>query len=489
MANITWNILVDWNNDGTLEGNEKTYFRDIYIKRGKDFFLEKAGGGFYHTDVGECNILLDNQSWRYSPLNSSSPLYPNVKPGRKVTVRANYNSVDYDIFTGFIQDIVPSGTVERTVSIKVLDSLQWLKEQKNVKIEAQIAKTAKDCLSLGLAAAGWIEAKQGVFDFESLGEYQDYFWLADADLYNSVMEFVDAHLGRLFVSGDGKLHFHSRNRNPSSAHTFTESEVSKDINLVMPWHTIRNVIDVWCYPLSIGSEGILWQLSEPYYIKASETVVWDIKYQANGKDCGGLDIVTLVASDDYWASSTLDVWGFEETGNLSVSVAYHATGARYTITNTISTRGFWILWFRQRGKPLYFGQPQLISVSDATSITAYQAKKFVLDVPMLHDANWAANLASFLLGILKVPREYPKITLINQPALIFGADLGVRHTLNFPTIGVSSVLYELAGIEIKLDNQMPNVPVATFTYELPYRTGGTYWTFSTNIGTNSYFAF
>jgi hypothetical protein len=52
--------------------------------------------------TGTMSMRLIDQNGDFNPQNTNSPYYGLLSPMRKVTIGANYNGVDYDIFAGFI---------------------------------------------------------------------------------------------------------------------------------------------------------------------------------------------------------------------------------------------------------------------------------------------------------------------------------------------------------------------------------------------------
>jgi len=59
-----------------------------------------------HGEVqpSKCSLTLINSDGRFTPGNTSSPYYPNVKKGRKIRVSETHNSVTYRRFTGYVDE-------------------------------------------------------------------------------------------------------------------------------------------------------------------------------------------------------------------------------------------------------------------------------------------------------------------------------------------------------------------------------------------------
>jgi hypothetical protein len=72
------------------------YSRAINTRRGRQFELDRV-------ETGQGGFLLDNRDGRFSPLNTSSPYYPNLKPLRRLRFALRWAGVEYEIFHGFLQ--------------------------------------------------------------------------------------------------------------------------------------------------------------------------------------------------------------------------------------------------------------------------------------------------------------------------------------------------------------------------------------------------
>jgi len=95
IAGLTW---VDISAYVWLDGNPGG--SPITINRGRQFELDAM-------QAGTCSFMLDNRDRRFDPDNAASPYWPNVIPTRRVNVRATWNSVVYDLFTGYVESWVP----------------------------------------------------------------------------------------------------------------------------------------------------------------------------------------------------------------------------------------------------------------------------------------------------------------------------------------------------------------------------------------------
>lgn len=65
------------------------------VNRGRSSELDKMR-------AGQATVVLANEDRRFDPTHAGGPHYPNVLPMRRLRIRAVYNSVTYNVFTGYI---------------------------------------------------------------------------------------------------------------------------------------------------------------------------------------------------------------------------------------------------------------------------------------------------------------------------------------------------------------------------------------------------
>jgi hypothetical protein len=74
------------------------YVREVAIRRGRQRDLGRM-------EAGTCVVRLSNSDGRFDPADTSGAYYPNVRPMRRLRVRANdASAVTHTVFSGFIED-------------------------------------------------------------------------------------------------------------------------------------------------------------------------------------------------------------------------------------------------------------------------------------------------------------------------------------------------------------------------------------------------
>lgn len=99
-----------------------TYVRSIDITRGRSRDNESFGSS-------NANIVLDNRSSIFDPMNTTGTYYGKLLPRRQIRVRATNASVTYDVFRGYLQGWPVSRSragYDSTVALSCFDALGLL---------------------------------------------------------------------------------------------------------------------------------------------------------------------------------------------------------------------------------------------------------------------------------------------------------------------------------------------------------------------------
>jgi hypothetical protein len=121
----------------------------IRIRRGRDDNLSDF-------EAGQAIVVLNDPDARYSPLNSSSDLYPNVVPGRQIVIEALLNGERYGMFRGFVRSIEhdPESS-SRTTTLQCQDMLLYLSRYKPVLAAQSTPITTGEAIGVILDELGW----------------------------------------------------------------------------------------------------------------------------------------------------------------------------------------------------------------------------------------------------------------------------------------------------------------------------------------------
>ena len=95
--------------------------------------------------TGTMSMRLIDQNGDFNPQNVNSPYYGLLSPMRKVTIGANYNSVDYPIFAGFITSYTTTTPKNATdVVYTVITAVDGFRLAQNAQISTVAGATAGD---------------------------------------------------------------------------------------------------------------------------------------------------------------------------------------------------------------------------------------------------------------------------------------------------------------------------------------------------------
>lgn len=200
-------VCVDFNNDPTSSTRTWTditpYVRRFSIRRGRE--SERA-----RAEPGTLALTLDNRDRRFDPTYTSGPYYPNVLVMRRVRVRAQWASVVYNLFHGYIEEWPPTWPDDGLNALVDVVAVDAFKVLNLYEINGLVFGTARSDIRLGsvFAAAGF-----GTTDY-SLATGQSTMGSAGTITGVSVLshaqEVVESESGVLFVNGGGTTIFQDR---------------------------------------------------------------------------------------------------------------------------------------------------------------------------------------------------------------------------------------------------------------------------------------
>ena len=180
------------------------FHRSTTITRGRNHELDRV-------DAGKARIRLRNVDGRFDPTNLASPYSPNVRPMRRVRVRATWQGVTYDRFNGYIEDWPQAWTQgpagDAWVELHAVDAFKVLALAKvSTTRSAEASGTRVGAI---LDAIGWPAADRAID--AGISTVQGVTLLDEPAL--SHLQLVEqTEGGILFVSRDGKITFFDRTK-------------------------------------------------------------------------------------------------------------------------------------------------------------------------------------------------------------------------------------------------------------------------------------
>jgi hypothetical protein len=211
------------------------------INRGRQQELNRV-------EAGTATILFDNLDRRFDPSNAASPYAPNVVPMRRVRLSAIYNSVQYRLFSGYVENWPPTypGPVDSNVEITAVDAFKVY--NLNVISGTYPAEATGARIGRVLDAIGWPVADRalGVGDTTIQGAT-----LQAVSALEHIQQCMDAENGLFFLTGAGVATFVDRGDRITPPYTVSQgtfgdgvgellyTDIALDYSDVQLWNDVR----------------------------------------------------------------------------------------------------------------------------------------------------------------------------------------------------------------------------------------------------------
>lgn len=481
---LAWGIEVDWDGDGAFSGTPEPYPIDLKIERGRQFAVKSDGNGFEPVTTGKLTFRLDNSSGRYDPFNASSPLYPNVAPGKRVVARVrdmgSASGAVYYLFTGEVTDIKPeSSDGGDQVSISATECQKLLIDRTPI-VALGTTMDVEIAMANILRSADWIYGESIDTGSDSI----PYFWNTAINCWKLLQEIADTFLGKLFIAADGSVKYYSRSRAITSVLSLAENDIGRNVIIRQPWECIRNRILWTVTPRTLQSITAVWALTTKPALTAGEVVTYwvNYKYLTESVPCTGM--VWPVATTDYTANTAADGSGSDRTSVLQVVPYFFAEIARIEITNT-GADTLYVTKLQIRGNPLSADEAVTFEKTDATSIATYHERELRMDGLFQQDLNQGDSFADALKLEFSTAKKWPEFSIVHRWDLQFIPDLFDAITLSFPTKDVDG---EFWATRIIHEWQSPTgQDVKTTIQTEPVVNYSAYWKFPATLGITSIF--
>jgi hypothetical protein len=404
-------LEVDWTGAGDWSGphDDVTHgTQSVECRRGRDYSSQLTG----RSVAGRLQAVMRNLDGKYSSLNTASPLYGNIVPGRKVRLRTTAPSA-VTLWTGYLERITPSGTIDDYPTVTLDASGPLIKiAGKQVSPAAQASAATGTILGAILDAADWPIGERDV----DAGQTTVLYWYVDKrDALNAIREVEETELGFLLELADGKIGFEDRHHRLKSPHTASQATFS-DVSGLLSYRSIRqndplveiyNEIVATVAPLyAAGSVSVLWTLREETpTIGPGESLSWWAEYPNPAVDS------ETGAYVDAWttpvATTDVTVTGVA-IGDIGISATKFANSMKIMLTNNGAAAAT-VTLLQARGDPVKRREPVRVSDEDATSQAAYGERTYRLPGLWLPNTSTARDFVRYIVSRYKDP--LPVLTL------------------------------------------------------------------------------
>ena len=463
MAVGTYVLAVDWNNDDDFsDSGEDITARTMKVewKRGNDYASQLVGKAV----AGTLNATLNNVSGDYSTFNTSSALYGNLMPGRKVKLTGNDGSTTRTLWQGFLDSIepIPSAKGANLASLKAIGPLGYLNKFE-VSTAMFASKYAGALIGEVLDVAGWEaddrDLDTGIVEFPR-------FWCQSTKTLKALRLIEETETGLLEESPDGKIVYrdrHARSKDAkstasqatysdASAASLAYSHIAQIDPLKFVYNELRANLQLhsgaWILgsaSLGIqteigGSAAVLWTYPEvgssSPSIAAGATRTFVAQYPSSGSanTARAVDFWSnLTATTDYLANDQANGDGTNRTSSISVSLTKRAQSMDIALTNGHSGTVY-ITKLQAQGHAVTSKDNFEVSSSDSTSQSTFGKRTYPHPGKFVPDATEAQNWADFHLQAWKDPVPLLKLTMIGNRSTATLTDIMSRDISDLVTV-------------------------------------------------------
>lgn len=461
--NLLWSFLVAW--DGTYTGqNEGSRMYDFKLSRGRDVYITE--NGFEPYSPGVVTAVFDNDDGRYDPWNASSPLYPNVRPGKFVRclVKNGNTGTNYPLMRGLIADIQPYNKgKQRFVRIVVKDGLEALAKQsvtvgmvEDNQFGLCIKKTLDEC---SLNTTEW------PYSLNNVGNTIPFFWASKTPALHVIHELEASELGTFRQRAGGTFFWSARTTGVTSTTGISEDEILTDIIIPQPWESLINEAKINLNALSSHNiTDVLWDIENPPILIPDGTpFTAEVSFMHPTKN------IPVVADNveplTYYSINNDPLVDVGSTFVPVITLENIGKTGDLTIINTSGAGDAYLWLFHVAGDAVYADYKSSKTAQDLVSQAAYGKRTMTIDTPWMQRETIAPLRASSIVANLADPIPMPTIKIENRAALQFGLDLfehGIH--LQLPTFGLDDT-YRIGKIEHEWRRESGQSVITTYKLE------------------------
>ena len=192
----------------------------IYTKRGRQHELGRM-------ETGIATIQLKNTGGNYWPLNAAGDYYGKVLPGKKINIRASFNGVIYDLYTGFIEAWQPAW-LDRKIAITTVRCVDIGKRFSRFELNnaGEAEELSGTRVGNVLDEIGWPAADR------DLDAGQTTLKATGAQVAVNAMSHLflvqDTEVGILFLAPDGDIQYQDRHARFKAPYTVSQAVFGDD---------------------------------------------------------------------------------------------------------------------------------------------------------------------------------------------------------------------------------------------------------------------
>lgn len=451
---ISFYCGIDWAGSGTFvdEGARVSSFAS---NRGKDYMYDESG--IRQANAGACSLVLEDFDRRFDPFNLSSPLYPNIRPGRKIRVTVSEDGITKHAFVGTILDLKPQAEAQQ-VTLICKDDFFFLAKQDCDMTAVQTNVLVSDALAILLNQSGldwtggneWIfpallgvETYLGSATIPDNGDLIPYFWTdPEKSILSAVEEVAAAFAGNIYITADGSFAYFPRTAAEVPSLTIFEDQIGRSLQTSAPWDEIFNHIKITGSPRSLQALGDIWKLGDTPLLAPGQSITLWAEFDSNGEKCPAQNIVTPAATTDYLANAAADGSGANMTASLGLTFTAYGSEAKLILTNNHGSASLYVTLLKIRGQ-LLTAQKISVFIEDIDSIDTqgYGRRSYSVDNRWLQTAEAVQGHADYMAISLPKPKGSVFVTILDRFDLQWGLDLYNFVNLDIPSRSINGIYY------------------------------------------------
>lgn len=463
---MQWVIEIDWTGNGFSGENEADRCIGYHLKRGREYYVRAGAKDLEPMQYYASTIALSNHDYRYDPYNTASPLYPNVRPGRKIfiAVKDLVTGIFYNRVIGIVADIQPVSGQDPRVTITFYDGMKSLYDT-----------------ALNMAIKTNTTVSQAIYDITTAAQYPfgaviepwaqpiPVFDGSDINAYDALSQLSSASLGTFFIDNRGHARYYPLNYAGMQTWTIDQADCLKEIATPQPWDVVRNMITVTAQRKGKTPVGIIFSMGSPVLIPHGGYASFDVSWE-RAVDVGSNYQFSASYNPSGVPGDADDISGWVQVTLSNIT----ATGCHVNAYKGEPVNPGWDGYLTRLdiyGCKL-ITSPYVCKARDDVSAAPgnYGPRRLEITNPFLQDSGYARAISLLLLEHLKNPQKLPTIQIDTRPDLQFSPDVMDKVAFTAPKLGIDDT-FQVAGIEEEWKE--PNgqsVLTTLYLHQVPYST-------------------
>lgn len=409
---MSFKVQVDWAKNGTFSETGIDNVTDLVRPKHGAMVVEYGrdqSTALAPTVAGRGSLVLTNRDRRFSPRNSSSPLYGLVKPARPVRIiRSFVTGVGptpsetlfpsatlfpsgteniYILFVGHTDDNPINPDLDsKTVSLSMVDSLADFRGQ-SISTEVYTGIRTGEAINKILDACNW---PAGLRDINPGATIISYWWEDNTDAFTALEKLVrsEGPPAMLTIAPDGSIVFKDRHHRLFDPGSLTSQQTWRDNTTepIMQGFTYdeawRNIINTGTATVEIRQQGPsrqqVWQNESTITLAAGEQRIITVTATDPFTDA----IIPQVG-DDYTVVTGAVTMALTRTSGASAGIIITAPSVASTIEG-----------LQLRAAPIPVTHSIQVNVADAVSVDDYGSRSFPSDLPWCNQYDAEAVMAT-----------------------------------------------------------------------------------------------